>query len=122
MIGQFVKITGSSSVFDDFLGRYGVVKEYAYGDKWVIEFNARVGDRGLLAHTVSEKDFEVINQVNPMKKGKWIKGEVKWSCDCEWNCSVCGDIVSLLEGHTPQNAEMNFCPYCGADMREEENE
>ena len=48
----------------EFLGRYGVVKEYAYGDKWKVEFNATTETTGALIHTVSEKDFEVVGKIN----------------------------------------------------------
>jgi hypothetical protein len=60
MEGKIIKVIGSMSVFQEFLGRYGVVKEHAYGDKWLIEFNAQTETTGALSHTVSEKDFEVV--------------------------------------------------------------
>lgn len=63
MEGKVIKIIGTSSVFEEFLGRYGVVKEKAYGDKWIIEFNGKTENVVSLSHTVSEKDFEVIGQV-----------------------------------------------------------
>lgn len=107
MKGQFVKIIGSSSVFEDFLGRYGVIKEYAYGDKWTVEFNARVGNKGSLYHTVSEKDFEVINQVNPVKKGKWV------SLHGIIHCSNCNSVTGV---------PTCYCSDCGADMREDKDE
>ena len=64
MEGKIIKIIGSTSVFKEFLGRYGVVKEYAYGDKWKVEFNATTETTGALIHTVSEKDFEVVGKIN----------------------------------------------------------
>ena len=64
MEGKIIKIIGSTSVFKEFLGRYGVVKEYAYGDKWKVEFNATTEITGALIHTVSEKDFEVVGKIN----------------------------------------------------------
>ena len=45
------------------------------------------------------------------KKGKWIDREV-YDAD-RWKCSECG--------RTEQYKE-NYCPNCGADMREAENE
>lgn len=63
MKGKIIKVTGSTSVFRQFIGRYGVVKEYAYGDKWEVEFNATTETTGSLTHTVSEEDFEVIGQI-----------------------------------------------------------
>lgn len=51
------------------------------------------------------------------KKGKWLH---KWSGDgsvwLEQNCSECG--VTFEE--EPNN--YNFCPHCGADMREDDHE
>ena len=50
------------------------------------------------------------------KRGEWIEQE-----DC-WQCSVCGDEYVLEVGVKPIDAKMNFCPNCGADMREREGE
>lgn len=46
----------------------------------------------------------------PHKKGKWIAlNEVFWTCsECK------GYTIDALE-----KIEMNFCPNCGADLREE---
>lgn len=63
MEGKIVKIIDSTSVFREFLGRYGVITKYAYGDKWMVEFNVTIGDMGGLSHTVSEKDFEVVGEI-----------------------------------------------------------
>jgi len=54
------------------------------------------------------------------KHGKWTLFEN----DIEQNayeCSVCKDVFVLLEG-TPQDNVYNFCPNCGADLRESEGE
>lgn len=64
MEGKLIKVTGSLSVFKDFLGRYGIVKKYAYGDKWLVEFRACTQTTGSLSHTVSEKDFKVIGEIS----------------------------------------------------------
>ena len=49
--------------------------------------------------------------VRPVVRGKWEnKG-----CDV-WRCSQCG------YGIMPWNAGQNFCPNCGADMRETNDE
>lgn len=60
---------------------------------------------------------EVLNSipaadVKPVVRGKWEShGEgFKWV----YICSVCG----FVDGH-PMNDRMNYCPNCGADMREE---
>lgn len=60
MKGKVVKIIGCESVPRQFVGSYGIVKEFAYGDKWMVEIRARVTGSGSLAHTVRKSDFEVI--------------------------------------------------------------
>ena len=60
-----------------------------------------------------------IEYVEP-KKGKWIEHE-DYCGDTYYTCSVCGEDWITIEG-TPTNNMMNFCPNCGADMREADNE
>lgn len=61
-----------------------------------------------ISETVDVKLIEALPTIEP-RKGKWIynkeRGTAKiWTCsECRWN-----DI-----------GEWNFCPNCGADMREE---
>lgn len=51
-----------------------------------------------------------LNDIRP--KGEWIYKQIH---DYDyWECSNCGELCT--EG-TPKT--MNFCPYCGADMRSE---
>lgn len=44
------------------------------------------------------------------KKGKWIKLDAD-----TFHCRLCGHIFMLMQGE----CFMNYCPNCGADMREE---
>lgn len=46
------------------------------------------------------------------KRGEWINVSGSWSPNEK--CSVCGEVV--------HEYNYNFCPYCGADMREREGE
>ena len=46
------------------------------------------------------------------KRGEWINVSGSWSPNKK--CSVCGEVV--------HEYNYNFCPYCGADMREREGE
>lgn len=50
--------------------------------------------------------------------GKWktIEG---FDGDEYYECSNCGEPWILMAG-TPKDNSMNFCPVCGADMREAE--
>jgi hypothetical protein len=58
--------------------------------------------------------------VQPIKHGLWeeITYYGGWG-DTHYRCSVCGEDWYLVDG-TPQQNNMNFCPKCGADMREKE--
>ena len=51
--------------------------------------------------------------VRPVRKGSWIED---WETGCS-ECSACHDTF-LWEDYKGV-AEWNFCPNCGADMREE---
>ena len=45
--------------------------------------------------------------IEERKKGKWIKREIGWKCS---NCTLCTN---------DRGADsFNFCPNCGSDMRE----
>lgn len=50
------------------------------------------------------------------KKGQWKLIEEDWNV---YRCSVCGEDW-VLETSTPEENNMNFCPFCGADMRGDE--
>ena len=57
------------------------------------------------------------------KRGKWIDqadsiGEYASGC---YECDECHEVF-WLESGTPQDNEYNFCPNCGADMREVQDE
>lgn len=47
-------------------------------------------------------------------KGKWIP---KSESGCIIECSSCGERITVLGDEHP-----NFCPYCGVDMRGEQND
>ena len=48
-------------------------------------------------------------------RGYWIKNKVAFY----WECSVCGvDIRNHTAEIFLENGALNFCPCCGADMRE----
>lgn len=65
-----------------------------------------------------EEIFETIIDEQPTVEPK--RGEFTLAFTEEenvWKCSVC-DKYWLLNNGTPFDNEMNFCPRCGADMRE----
>ena len=54
-----------------------------------------------------------VPSVEPERKpGKWIEGK-KTTGYIKWNCSECGLLV-----RNPQKPWYEYCPKCGADMRE----
>lgn len=54
------------------------------------------------------------------KRGKWIEDDDGWD-GVIWRCSECDALFTLVDG-TPEENEYYFCPHCGADMREDNNE
>lgn len=57
-------------------------------------------------------DIEELPPVEPeRKKGHWIVKEEDWRKQLEWDeCSECGFATTK---------QYNFCPNCGADMRDD---
>ena len=55
------------------------------------------------------------------QKGEWIYGEDEYGID-GYHCNKCGFFVPWDYAHTFINyiKDYNFCPNCGADMRETE--
>lgn len=61
-----------------------------------------------------------LEERNKRMRGRWetIEG---WDGDEVYRCSVCGEEYVLIDG-TPKDNGYHFCPHCGADMREEQDE
>ena len=66
----------------------------------------------------------------PIKRGEWVldPNGMDWNIPA-WRCSRCGFVANYIGveangfGSNPMNwAGSNFCPNCGADMREREEE
>lgn len=98
---------------DDYISREAT-KEAA----WEEFINRLVEDQGMygyLVHLVNEV-FDAIPAADarPVVRGKWIShdfvdmGKGRYTGSVE--CSACGRFLPIKE---------NFCPNCGADMREE---
>lgn len=49
------------------------------------------------------------------KKGRWKD----FDCGNSYKCTACGQIWTLNDG-TPVENNMNYCPKCGADMKDEQ--
>ena len=64
-----------------------------------------------------ESLVEKLPSVSQPKTGHWIEEDM-FDGDIAYRCSKCNELFCLLEG-TPWDNEYNFCPNCGADMRED---
>ena len=66
----------------------------------------------------------IMQQPSAQKKGKWLEKErieenLKWADGLQSaKCSVCGRYHTTPYMYS--FTDYNFCPHCGADMREEE--
>ena len=65
---------------------------------------------------------EVINsqptiQPEQPKRGRWLKNKTTWT---GYTCSVCGDVPYMQT--CMGKPKYDYCPFCGADMRGEQNE
>ena len=81
----------------------------------------------LMKNSINDREEEESRQIGiwidsfpsaePRKKGKWIKKEptIKELHGCYYECSRCHKFSLPFQ-------KLNFCPNCGADMREGEEE
>ena len=78
-------------------------------------------DRLINAFISTVKNFPAAD-VRPVVRGKWIQTTqlLGWRDEECAVCSVCGEDFVLDEWAMDEFTNlMNFCPNCGADMREE---
>ena len=88
--------------------------------------NAPTVRPSILLKDISDEDIENFKLIwqratskgillNPERPhGKWIsRGNLGGPINCGRSCSLCGKVVEFSE---------NFCPNCGADMREDSDE
>jgi DNA-directed RNA polymerase subunit RPC12/RpoP len=99
--------------------------EYIRLDTTIIAIDNLINEAatGTIARTLVKAKDTIYNQQRyllPVKCGKWeeITDYSGWG-DTHYRCSVCGEEWYLEDG-TPKQNNMNFCPKCGADMREKE--
>lgn len=79
--------------------------------KTVKEFNE---DAPIKISLVCIEDILELLKKQETKTGKWIEQE-DYNLDTYYDCSVCGESWSTVEG-TPWENGMNYCPHCGARM------
>lgn len=56
-------------------------------------------------------------EAEPVRRGKWISQEEYF--DEYFECSVCGAGFCTLDGLSPEENNMKYCPECGAKMDSE---
>ena len=89
---------------------------------WVV----RCGDKHNEGYTYDQVHFAIDDapsiDIEP-KRGEWIKtpNTSFWFTDRIYKCSVCGNTLDFY-GVNANRGDANFCPNCGADMRERECE
>lgn len=79
--------------------------------KRVKEFNE---DTPIMISLVCVEDILELLKEQEAKTGHWIEKE-DYAFDTYYDCSVCGESWSTIEG-TPWENGMNYCPHCGAKM------
>ena len=52
--------------------------------------------------------------VEPVRHGRWIEQD-SWG-DTYYTCSICGGDFVTLDGESPEENGIHFCPMCGAKM------
>ena len=94
-----------------------------YIDKWQAVANLMDAHLKDTAKAVDAIQYMDAADVRPVIHGKWIHPGGKFSRDKNVDrriltCSICGNMLSM-EGVNAGRGDANFCPNCGADMREE---
>ena len=91
---------------------------YHYENKYWDMFDCIDLPRGKHWDGHTEKDAETrLMSLEPRPRGRWIPNVDRW-----------GDIITTVDGYTCSECgsfntdKDNFCPNCGADMREEEQD
>lgn len=51
-------------------------------------------------------------------KGEWIRRDSRYVGWISFDCSVCGETLEL---DRETSNDFKYCPFCGADMRREDN-
>ena len=63
---------------------------------------------------------QMMEHFMPVVHGEWLAEDNIFD-DSTWICSVCHEPWVLIDG-TPKDNNMNYCPNCGALMKEAEHE
>ena len=81
---------------------------------------ARYGDYiSAIQGMIDVVDLVQSADVQPVKHGRWIKRKGWFSSQVK--CSLCGNFLDM-DGVNAGRGDANYCPNCGADMRETNND
>ena len=95
----------------DLISRQGAIDAIHEDIDWLVA----QGGRELDLTECMERAKSILNNLPSAepKKGKWINMYISATGDSDAECDQCGAIV-----HNNFSTTINFCPNCGADMRE----
>lgn len=89
-----------------------MTKKEALND--IIENGINLGAGDFVSLEALKVAAEALQEPERMK-GRWEE----FDYDNSYRCTACGEIWTLSDG-TPEENNMNYCSFCGADMRGEE--
>lgn len=89
-----------------------MTKKEALND--IIENGINLGAGDYVSLEALKVAAEALQEPERMK-GRWEE----FDYDNSYRCTACGEIWTLSDG-TPEENNMNYCSFCGADMRGEE--
>lgn len=89
-----------------------MTKKEALND--IIENGINLGAGGFVSLEALKVAAEALQEPEQMK-GRWEE----FDYDNSYRCTACGEIWTLNDG-TPEENNMNYCSFCGADMRGKE--
>ena len=89
-----------------------MTKKEALND--IIENGINLGAGDFVSLEALKVAAEALQEPERMK-GRWEE----FDYDNSYRCTACGEIWTLSDG-TPEENNMNYCSFCGADMRGKE--
>lgn len=79
----------------------------------IATFNMKLSGKQAVMVRLEELKMIPAADVRPAVHAHWNEFD-----ESTWECSNCGQLWTLYDG-TPKQNNMNHCPACGADMRED---
>ena len=118
-IGDIVVVTGSESIPELFLGKYGEVTE-DWGYKVVVEFEQSTETMGSLSHTAYPSDLKVVEPNYILGMDVASKNSEDFSA-ITMLCLNCRKIIhsEVFTGEYPVLEQLKECPKCGVKFKQE---